>query len=193
MGQRKLEQVLNYDYLGEGVDPTYDIGSQDLWYLGLAGELAAEIKCSKITLPMLSKEKYNWQDELNKALEEAISLRPQRHVNSFGEAISDFSKRTEPHPNYAAIWFSNQETRNKLMEAGAKEGLAKFTGPYKDYHYELDRCGLTLDLPPKIIALVPEPEYFGVLSINEQYFNFFFFPHQIEVYFVRNYQIAPDA
>lgn len=187
MGYRKLEQALNYDYLSEGKDPTYEVDSQDLWYLGLNGELASEIKCSRITLPMLSREKYNWQEELNKALEEAISLRPQRHVNSFGEALIDFSKR---HPE--DTWFSSKDTRKKLKEAARKEGYYD-NGHYKDYHYELDRCGLVLSIPSKLVAMIPAPEYFGVLSINEQYFNFFFFPHQIEVYFVRNYKIAPDA
>lgn len=196
MGYRKLDQVLVYDHLKEGYDPTYDWDEpNDTWYLGLAGELASEIKCSKISLPMLSRETYNWEKQLTAALKEAASLRPQRHVDNFNHACSEFSKEmfkkglNEERPS---IWFSNTETR-KTLKSQIKYDKHNH---YNNNHYEVDRCYLELDLPQKVIAFVPSSDYFGCLAINEDFFNFFFFQENIQLYYLRELKIGkndPDA
>ncbi len=198
MGYRKLENVLVYDHLKEGDDPTYDWEEPfDTWYLGLAGELASEIKCSKITLPMLSREQYDWQKRLQEALREAISLRPQRHVDNFAGAYRDFSKEMfnrgmediEESYTDSYTWFSNSDTRKALR----KQIEYGHHSRYKPYHYEVDRRGLVLKLPPKVIALVPQDDHFGCLAINEQFFNFFFFQDNIHVYYLRELKIDDEA
>jgi hypothetical protein len=195
MGYRKLDQVLVYDHLKEGADPSYDWDEPfDTWYLGLAGELASEIKCSKITLPMLSRDQHDWQKRLQQALKEAVSLRPQRHVDDFAGAYRDFSKEMfnrgvdeQYTDNYT--WFANPDTR-KALKKQVKYG---HHGHYEPYHYEVDRRGLVMKLPPKVIALVPQDDHFGCLAINEQFFNFFFFQDSIQVYYLKNLKISADA
>ena len=199
MGYRKLDQVLVYDHLKEGDDPTYDWDEPfDTWYLGLAGELASEIKCSKISLPMLSKEQHDWKKRLTESLREAISLRPQKHVNDFAHAMREFSKDmfdrgVDSICTDTNTWFANPETRKALRKQVEYEGH----GHYKPYHYEVDRRGLELQLPPKVIAIVPQDDHFGCLAINEQFFNFFFFQDNIHVYYLRELKIGgpllPDA
>lgn len=186
---RELEYILVYDYLKEGMSPQYDIGGDDVWYLGLAGELASEIKCSNILLPMLDRKTYDWKEKLNKALEEAISLRPQRHVDTFAQAWDDLATHEKDYEVYSYTWFANEETRKRLQNQVEYDERGK----YKKNHYYVDRCGLVLDLPPKTVAILPEPEWFGVLSINEKFFNFAFRPKQIQVYHLRNLKIGPDA
>lgn len=208
MGYRKLEQVLLYDYLQEGADPTYDIdNTPDTWYLGLAGELASEIKCSKITLPMLSKKVYNWEDLLQKAIIEAASLRPQKHVGSFAEAEVDFSKQmagpgfpeNEPNSLVDHTWFASKEFRAALREKVTYDDHGNYVN---GHHYTADRRGLSINLrkgltgaalPPKTVIMVPQPEHFGCLSINEQFFNFFFFPKHLFVYHIKEAKIDSDA
>lgn len=202
MGYRTIDQVLVYDHLKEGNDPTYDWDEPlDTWYLGLAGELASEVKCSKITLPMLSVEQQNWKKRLKEALKEAISLRPQRHVDNFVHACTEFSKEMfnkgieDGDVQQMAIWFANKDTRKALNEQ-VKYG---HDGHYLPYHYEVDRQGLELNLPSKVIALVPQNDHFGVLAINDRFFNFLFFQQNIFVYYLRNLEIGsnpilePDA
>lgn len=189
MGYRILDQVLVWDHLGEGADPTYDLDGGDMWYLGLAGELAAEIKCSKITLPMLSRETFDWKEKLTKALEDAISLRPQKHVDSFDHACSEFSKEMANKGFYdtdaqsLSTWFSNKET---LLALVSKVEYVPPNAQYKSNHgYDVSRRGLILDLPPKVIVLAPQPEYLGALGINEKFFNFFFLQKSLFVYYLR--------
>jgi hypothetical protein len=188
---RKLENVLVYDYLGYGLSPRYDLDKDDdVWYLGLAGELASEIKCSQLLLPMLCRETYNWEEKLRSAFLEAASLRPQRHVDTFAHAWQDLATH-DKEACEAYTWFGNEETLNKLKEQ--VEFMSK-AGYYKnEHHYAVARCGLMLDLPPKVIAITPEPEYFGLLSINDKFFNFLFRHNKIQAYYLRNLRIGPDA
>jgi hypothetical protein len=200
MGYRKLDQVLIYNHLGEGQDPTYDLeNTPDTWYLGLAGELASEIKCRKITLPMLSRKEYDWEDLLQKAIIEAVSLRPQKHVGSFTEACFDFSKQMPEGFEKPNVWFASEEFRSTLRKRIGYDSHGHYLN---GYHYIVDRQGLSINLrkgligaalPPKTVILVPHPERFGCLSINEQFFNFFFFPKDLYVYHIRDGKIDADA
>lgn len=182
---KTLESVLVYDHLKDGEDPLYDMsGDDDVCYLGLAGELATDLKCSRILLPMLNRKTYNLENKLQEALKEAISLRPQRHVKNFTHAWLDFATHDREGLE-SCFWFANEETHNKL-----KEQVSYNNGKYNSLHYEADRCGLILDLPPKVIAIIPESDYFGVLSINDKFFNFLFKQNKIQVYFLRNLMIG---
>jgi len=195
MGYRTLDSVLTYDVLTPGKDPTYDLSyhleGADVWYLGMAGELASEIKCSKITLPMLSKEEYDWKKELLSALKKAVSYRPQTHVDSFKSAYDHFSKEMSmcvdenDYAQFPGVWFGNADTVKVLKSYVEYEP----NGKYKGIHYDVDRCGLVLDLPPRVIAIVPPPEYFGVLAVNEKYFNFLFHQKRICVYHLKDLKI----
>lgn len=192
MGYRTLDQIIIYDHLLEGSDPTYELDEpQDIWYLGLAGELASEIKCSKITLPMLSREKWNWENELRKALIQAVSIRPHKHVDNFNHALLEFSKEMSDAGLSEAdqqihCWLANSETRKSLTSH------IDFKN-YKLGHYEVDRRGLVIPIPNKIIALTPASEYFGCLSINERFFNFFILPKNMFVYYLKEIKIDANA
>lgn len=189
MVNRKLEDVLVYDHLNDGKSPQYDVGgNDDAWYLGLAGELASEIKCSQILLPMLDRGAYDWEDKLRAALLEAASICPQRHVDSFAQAWPDLATHDQDGCE-SYTWFGNEETINKLhLQIQYDEN-----GKYYPFHYAIDRCGLVLDLPPKVIAIATEPQYFGVLCINDNFFNFMFKQNKIQTYYLRNLKIGPDA
>ena len=194
MGHRKLESVLVYDGLKPGDDPSYELDKPaDIWYLGLAGEIAANVKSSKITLPMLSKDEYDWKELLTKAIEEAVSLLPQRHVSCLSEAITDFTKGMydigidDPHESQPAIWLSNKETRGKLCKS-----IPPYENTQPVNNYFVERQGLVADgIAKKIVVLIPEREHFGVLSTNEDYVNFFFIQDMIKVYYLKDLSIDP--
>jgi len=188
MGYRKLEHALVYDWLQEGADPSYSFEQQaNVWYLGLAGESASDVKITKITLPMLSRSTYDWQTKLQEVLIEAISLKPQKHVDNFAHAFMDFSTHQyngiELSPN---LWFASKDTKQALTKQVKYAG-----GRYlNDLYYDVDRKGVELDIPNKLIVITPQIEDFGVLSINEDFFNFMFIYDNIQVYRLRDLKIS---
>ena len=159
-----LDDVLDYYPLKHGQDPTWTFyPTEDVFYLGLAGEVASEVKCSSITLPMLSRTKYDWKSLLANTLETIISTRPQRHVKDFEAANVEFSKEMFNYgcAQNSELWFGNKHTTESLSD---------------------DR-GLVLSLPNKVIALASNN--LGHLGINERFFNFILIPKYICVYYVR--------
>jgi hypothetical protein len=159
-----LDDVLDYYPLESGQDPTWTFfPTEDVFYLGLAGEVASEAKCSSITLPMLSRETYDWKSLLANTIETIISTHPQKHVKDFDTAVMEFSKEMF---NYGCsqtpeLWFGNKHTTESLS----------------------DERGLVLSLPNKVIALASNN--LGHLAINERFFNFILIPKYICVYYVR--------
>lgn len=194
MGYRKLDNVLLYDALPPGKDPSYILEvPSNLWYLGLAGEVASDVKLSKITLPMLSKSTYDWKSKFTELLTEAISLKPQKHVDNFAQAWVDFTKYqyngVELEPN---VWFASLETKKTLVKQIKNRGLYQNIHGYDPKiisEYDVDRRGLELDIPDKVIAILPDPENIGVLCINEDYFNLFFIYDNIQVYRLKDLKI----
>lgn len=160
-----LDDVLDYYPLKPGHDPTWSFyPPEDVFYLGLAGEVASESKCCSITLPMLSKETYDWKSLLASTLETIICTRPQKHVKDFKAGTVEFSKNMFNYgvPQEVGVWFGNQHLYDVLKD---------------------DR-GLVLPLPNKVIGMIPSSEYFGHLAINEQFFNFIVFPKYICTYYL---------
>lgn len=200
MGYRQLEDILVQDQIGN-LAPWYDCDGMDTWYLGLAGELAAEVKCERLLLPMLSQETFDWKDCLEKALLEAALLRPLRTVQNFKEAVWDFSTQVasaDLEPNVGS-WFGDEETV-KSLRLSAKY---KPDGHYKsDLHYDAERKGISVNmknvpkgsiLQPKTIIIIPQPEYFGVLAKDAKFFNFLFHPSKVFRYHLKNVEIGDDA
>lgn len=205
MGYRKLEDVLCINDLKEGDDPTYTIDNpEDVVYLGLAGELAKEFKCSKITLPMLELEQVEnklsnrWEKELQNALQKIIVQKPQKHADSFTHACSEFTKEManvglSEDQQDAHIWFCNKETRLALIkQLKFTENGKYYIDKYED-HYFLDRCCITLDIPNGIICMAPMSELFGVLSRNNKFFNFMFYPKRMVVYKLKELKVSTET
>ncbi len=198
MGYRRFEDVLVHDTLQHGDGPLYECSDEDIWYLGLAGELASEIKCNKVLLPMLSMEQFNWKDELKKALIEAASLRPLRTVQNFKEAVWNFSTQASAIDLDSSVgsWLGDEETV-KAIKSSVKY---KSDGHYQSgLHYDADRRGVGIDLKKapkgsilhsKTIIILPSSEYFGVLSKTDKFFNFMFHPHKIFRYHLKNLEIG---
>lgn len=198
MGYRRFEDVLVHDMLTHEAGPLYECNDEDIWYLGLAGELASEIKRDKVLLPMLSQDNHANQIALEKALLEAASLRPLRTVANFKEAVWDFSTQTaniDLEPSVGS-WFGDEETVKALKSSVQY----KPDGHYKSgLHYDADRRGVSINMKKapkgsiiqsKTIIIVPKPEYFGVLSKTDKFFNFLFFPNQIFRYHLKNLEIG---
>lgn len=183
-----IDQVLYYDALPPGKDPTYEFGNaQDIWYLGFTAETASEIKCSRITLPMLSKETFDWKEKFKKSIIEAISLKPQTHIDTFQDAYIDFTKYTFSwNTEFPNEWFGSQKTIDGLKSQVSYETA----GNYKDVHECVKYKGVELDLPFKLIVFVPKPEDFGVLCINEDFFNFMFIYDNIKVYRLKHLDLS---
>lgn len=197
MGYRRFEDVLVTDQLNNLMAPWYECGGEDIWYLGLAGELASEIKCEKILLPMLSQEQFDWYNCLEKAFLEAASLRPLRTVANFKEAVWDFSTQADfDLDDDFGYWFGDEETvkslKNSIQYKPSGHYLSKL-------HCYVDRNGVSIDmrkspigsvLQSKTIIIVPRQEYFGVLSKTDKFFNFMFRPNQIFRYHLNNLEIG---
>lgn len=176
-----------------GALPIYECGGDDIWYLGFAGEQAVEIRCDKITLPMLSLDKFDWKDKLEQSIIEAASLRPLYHVANFQEAVWDFSTRLDTvdfKPEDLGVYIGDEKTV-KALKSNVEY---QYNGHYKPgLHYDVDRKGIQLatGLPfqPKTIILLPNCENFGILSKNDKFFNFMFKSNMIFRYHLKNLEI----
>jgi hypothetical protein len=191
MGHRTIESVLVHDNLG-GCSPYYEGGDEDIWYLGLAGEQASEVRCCRICLPMLSQEQFDWKAKLEQAIIEAASLRPLYHVENFQEAVWDFSTRfncEDFKPEDLGIWIGDEKTVKALKSKVEYQS----NGHYKPgLHYDVDRKNIEIkELPfqPKTIILLPNCEHFGILAKNDKFFNFMFRSSMIFRYHLKTLEI----
>ncbi len=199
MGYKRFEDILTQDKIDDRIAaPWYDCNGEDTWYLGLAGELAAEVKCERLLLPMLSQERFNWKDELEKALIKAASLQPLRTVANFKEAVWNFSTQVKSIDLDISVgsWFGDAETVNTLKSSVKY----KSDGHYQsELHSDVDRQGVSIDLKKspkgsvlqsKTIIIIPKCEYFGVLATTNEHFNFLFHPNKIFRYHLKNLEIG---
>lgn len=194
MSYTTLENLLMNDWLPDGVSPEYLFEQGDTWYLGLAGELACEAMCEKLLLPMLSRDSFKWEVELEKALVEAASLRPQHTVKNFKEAWWHFTTQSN---DVDCVWFGSEDVVKELNS----QVKFKNNDYLNDLHYDVDRRGFSLNMrsgltgvafSPKTIVMVPKYD-FGVLAKNEKFFNFFFQPNKIFRYHLKDVEIGDDA
>jgi len=185
MGSMNLEKTILYDSLKPGDDPTYTFDTPvDVCYLGLDGKPSTDFKCSKITLPMLKHSDLNWEKELRSALKAEALRKDQKHVGSVHEAILDLTMQTgrdgiDTMPNSC---FFNLNTKSELFKS--------LGHPDASETYLTLRRSLELDLPNKMMVLIPDADQFGALSIAENHFNFMFFPKHLFVYHLSEYKVG---
>jgi len=183
MEQKTLEDILYFENLGPGIDPSYKFKKpHNLYYLGLTEDLALESKCTSITLPMLSRKKLDWSEKLSTTLIELIKSKPQLHVASLKEAYEDFALRSinftgiESKPN---IWISNKSFTTKVF--------AQNTSALEENN--LKERNINLNIPNKLVALIPCSQDLGLLCRNECFFNFYILSDRVFVYYINSMKV----
>lgn len=200
--QNCIEDSLIIDELKIGDDPTYELEHpSDIVYIGLDGVVASEIKCSKITLPMISKDpsgaKYLIPETrhyfpkltIRKTLSRIIASKPKIHVDSFKEAYLLFSRKSDMYDYVKPCnkWFGNKEVISSLKNQIVTYDLFDYnTNLIHDIIIQ-DNC--ELDLDEKIIAFVPDDFGVFVKAIDTNCYNFLLLSNRIFVYYLNKLKI----